>query len=277
MDAVPLDPLTDLLGWRPSSVVALAAYEERQTYEVDGRFIVKVDMNAARLATEVEGMRAAASVGIPVAPIDRYEAGPPAVLVTAKLDGVALSPEFPGALAEAGGLLRRFHGLGAAPPYPNGEGTWPGFVMRWAEDDVEWCRAHVGLTGSEVAQLRAVFEEAEPLLEGLGGERVHGDFQRVHVLVDPRTQRVVAFLDFADVQPGHWAIDLAVLALWDESFVDPFLGGYGAAHGERDRARALLPTYRLLRHVGAAHWLADHGLPDFVDRQVAEVRRLLNP
>src|SRR5262249_38299318 len=87
---------------------------------------------------------------------------------------------------------------------------------------------------------------------------IHGDLQSDQVLV--YGGRVTAFLDFADAGAGDPLIDLAVLTLWEPCFEEPLWRGYEPDSETVTAGRVLVPLYRLLRHLGAAIWLLEHGM-----------------
>lgn len=86
---------------------------------------------------------------------------------------------------------------------------------------------------------------------------IHDDLQPDHVLVD--RGRISAFLDFADADRGDPLNDVAVLTLWEPTFEQLLWQGY-EPDLETSSGRVLLPAYRMLRHVGAAFWLVEHGM-----------------
>jgi hypothetical protein len=85
------------------------------------------------------------------------------------------------------------------------------------------------------------------------------------VLADPSTNRVTAFLDFADHQTAEPGWDVSVFTLYDESLLDPLLAGYGASPQLRDALRRTLPLYRVLRLLGSVRWLAARNHPAVAD------------
>lgn len=49
---------------------------------------------------------------------------------------------------------------------------------------------------------------------------LHGDLHTDHILIESQTEKVLAFLDFADAQPGDPLWDIAVVTLWDNGLTD---------------------------------------------------------
>jgi aminoglycoside phosphotransferase (APT) family kinase protein len=70
---------------------------------------------------------------------------------------------------------------------------------------------------------------------------------------------IAAVIDFGDACTGDPAWDLAVLTLDDPARLGDVLTGYGPDPRLARRISALAGPYRLLRRLGEANWLADHG------------------
>jgi hypothetical protein len=70
---------------------------------------------------------------------------------------------------------------------------------------------------------------------------------------------IAAVIDFGDACTGDPAWDLAVLTLDDPGRLDDVLTGYAPQPRLARRISALAGPYRLLRRLGEASWLADHG------------------
>jgi aminoglycoside phosphotransferase (APT) family kinase protein len=70
---------------------------------------------------------------------------------------------------------------------------------------------------------------------------------------------IAAVIDFGDACTGDPAWDLAVLTLDDPGRLGDVLAGYAPEPGLARRISALAGPYRLLRRLGEATWLADHG------------------
>jgi aminoglycoside phosphotransferase (APT) family kinase protein len=70
---------------------------------------------------------------------------------------------------------------------------------------------------------------------------------------------IVAVIDFGDACTGDPAWDLAVLTLDDPGRLDDVLTGYAPEPRLARRVSTLAGPYRLLRRLGEAAWLADHG------------------
>jgi aminoglycoside phosphotransferase (APT) family kinase protein len=70
---------------------------------------------------------------------------------------------------------------------------------------------------------------------------------------------IAAVIDFGDACTGDPAWDLAVLTLDDPGRLDDVLAGYAPEPHVARRISTLAGPYRLLRRLGEARWLADHG------------------
>lgn len=233
---------------------------------------LKVYQRADELGREVATLGHAAAAGIPVPSRRAFSPGPPAVLVTERVVGSPLASAYPRAAEAAGGLLRRFHGLGARPPFVDGRSDWSAFIRGWADREIGTMVARGALDASGGRRLHRHFALLDTTLRARPCVLIHADLQAEHVLIDTATQQVTAFLDFVDAQPGDPLIDIAVLTLWDHALAAPLLRGYGVEAGE---VAGLIATYRLLRHVGAANWLVDRGVPAEATRHERAVLRLM--
>jgi aminoglycoside phosphotransferase (APT) family kinase protein len=262
---------------RPGSNLTSRWFTEGRAIFFQGRPVppvfVKVYRQASALAHEVAMLDRAASVGIPIPSRMLFQAGPPAVFITRMVDGVRLSSDYPVAAEETGRLLRLFHALGASPPFSGGQSRWEDFVCWWADREIDAAVERGMIAVDDGHRLSRHFSDVRPLLADRPCVLTIGDFQAEHVLIDPATQRVNAFLDFVDVQPGDPLIDVSVLTLWDVPLAAPVLRGYGIDPVE---AEALLPTYRLLRYLAAAVWLHDRRVEPWARRCIEAVRQFLS-
>ena len=125
--------------------------------------------------------------------------------------------------------------------------------------------------GSEEG-IRDAVRDAAPLLEAPHLAWCHGDFQPDHVLIDPATDRVAAFIDWADQGSGDVSWDVTVLTIDDDSHLRAFLDGYDARDDLRAALARLRPLYSVVRLLGSASWLAEHRHPlaaDHLRRAIA--------
>lgn len=240
-------------GLDAGQLVVLAAVAERATFGA-GQVVVKVDSDTRRLQHEVVMMAAAGEVGVPVPAVMAFENGPPGVLLMRHMPGEALKPAHgPQTVREVGRLLRRLHSLPAKC-----EVAWDVHVCTWAELKAHQVVERRLLSVESAARIRARLDDVRATLADRPLALIHDDLQPDHVLVD--RGRVSAFLDFADAGGGDPLIDLAVLTLWEPSFEEFLWQGYRPASDVMAAGRVLLPVYRMLRHLGAAIWLMEHGM-----------------
>jgi len=234
-------------------LVVLAAIQERATFRAD-HVVVKVDRDTRRLEHELAMMAAAGAVGVPVPAVIAFENGSPGVLLMQHMPGEGLKPAHgPQAVREAGRLLRRLHAHPAQRTEP-----WDLHLSAVADLRTRQLVERRLLRADDAVRIRSRVEDVRGILADRPCSLIHGDLQPDHVLVD--SGRVTAFLDFADAGGGDPLIDVSVLTLWEPSFEGLLWQGYGPDSDTVTAGRVLLPLYRLLRHIGAAFWLADHGM-----------------
>lgn len=234
---------------------------------------IKVYQEVTPLEREVATMERALAAGIPVAKRLTFHTGPPAVLITKRVGGIPLTSAYPLAAEATGRLLRRFHALGARPPFVDGQRSWSVFIRNWADREIATMVARRAISLGDGQRLHRHFAARDTVLSARPCALIHADLQAEHVLIDPVTQRVHALLDFVDTQPGDPLIDIAVLSLWDTGLARAVLAGYDA----RGNAQTdLLRTYRVLRHLGAANWLTTHGVPAEATRHEHAVHHYLS-
>ncbi len=234
---------------------------------------IKVYQEATQLEREVATMERALAAGIPVAKRLTFHPGPPAVLITKRVGGIPLTSAYPLAAEATGRLLRRFHALGARPPFVDGQRRWSVFIRTWADREIATMVERRAIRLGDGQRLQRHFAARDTVLSARPCALIHADLQAEHVLIEPATQRVHALLDFVDTQPGDPLIDIAVLSLWDTGLARAVLAGYDAMGNEQTD---LLRTYRLLRHLGAANWLTTHGVPAEATRHEHAVHHYLS-
>ncbi len=122
-----------------------------------------------------------------------------------------------------------------------------------------------------MSQWQEQFETLRPLLVQRPVVLLHGDLQTAHILVDPQTEKVLAFLDFADTQPGDPLLDIAVVTLWDQELTDFLLEGYSGI-AKTEETKQLLSLYRLLRHLAEIPWLLERGFEALAERNIAALK-----
>lgn len=240
-------------GLDTDKLAVLAAIDERATFRAD-RVVVKVDSDSRRLEHEAEMMAAAGRVGLPVPPVIALESGSPGVLLMRHMLGEALRPAHgPQPVRDVGRLLRRLHAL----PAERHE-AWDLHVRTWADVRTRQLVDRGFLHADDAPRISSRVEHVRAILADRPCSLIHDDLQPDHVLVD--SGRISAFLDFADAGGGDPLIDLAVLTLWEPSFEELLWQGYEPDSRTVTAGSVLLPLYRLLRHLGAAIWLTEHGM-----------------
>jgi aminoglycoside phosphotransferase (APT) family kinase protein len=253
---------TRLLGQDASLVTSIFVWPERQTHVVEAageRYVVKLDDDHGRLAHEAEGQRIAAALGVPVAELVAEE---PGTLVMRFVPGVAVADHGTAAAAHATGrLLRVLHDRGPVTVDDDGHGRWSDAVVAWLEPELRWCLDAGFVDASTEQAVATALDEARPELDAHRPVWCHGDFQAAHVLVDPATDTVRAFLDFADHHTAEPGWDISVFTIYDEGLLAPLLDGYGANDALRAALDRTLPLYRALRLLGSVRWLAERDHP----------------
>lgn len=239
------------------------------------RIILKVYVQAKTQQQEYRTMQRARATGIPLPEVFLLETGSPAVLAMQQVIGRPLSSEDAAAAKEAGAHLEQFHHLRTFPPFSGGQTKWDAFIVWWADREISCLEALHIFTDGEILQCRNAFEAQRSLFAERPIALLHGDLQAVHILIDPPTQKVVAFLDFADAQSGDPLLDIAVLSLWDNNLADKILEGYtGIANDEQ--TQLLLSHYRLLRHLAEIPWLLERGFREKAEEDRNAVKALLS-
>lgn len=255
-------------GLRADRLVVLVAVQERATFRA-GHAVVKVDSDTRRLKHELAMMTAARGVGVPVPGVIAFERGSPAVLVMQHVPGEALRPAHgPEPVRDVGRLLRRLHSL----PAPR-EAAWDLHLWAWTDLRTRQLVERHLLHADDAARIRSRVEDVRAILADRPCCLIHDDLQPDHVLVD--RGRISAFLDFADADRGDPLNDVAVLTLWEPTFEQLLWQGYEPDSETVSSGRVLLPVYRMLRHIGAAFWLAEQGLDS--QQHTDRMHQLLGP
>ena len=117
------------------------------------------------------------------------------------------------------------HTLGAHPPFSGGQQQWSAFIAWWENEEVEKVKRLGVLDLHQISELQEQFVHLHALLVQRPIVLLHGDLQAEHILVDPQTEQVLAFLDFADAQPGDPLWDIAVVTLWNYGLTGFLLEG----------------------------------------------------
>ena len=233
--------------------------------------VLKVYLAVKVLQREYAIAQKAASIGIPVPKMLGFEAGPPAVLAMEQVTGRSLSSRSQFAAREASKYLQRFHSIGAHPPFSGGQHRWDAFISWWENEEIEKVEKLDVLDRLQIRELQAHFYTLQPLLAQRPIVLLHGDLQTAHILIDPQTEKVLAFLDFADAQPGDPLLDIAVLTLWDRGLTDFLLEEYSGVANDEE-TKQLLSLYRLLRLLAEIPWLIERGFKELAARNITALR-----
>ena len=240
----------------------------------DPEIILKVYVEGHMLQREHAMMRQAQARGIPVPEFLMLDVAEISVLAMRYIVGKPLSSKDIGAAREAGMYIEQFHGMATSPRFSGGQNHWHEFIAWWSNLEIANIEELGIFTDNEITQMTHTFDAMRPTLIERPIRLLHGDLQAGHILVDPQTQRVVAFLDFADAQPGDPLLDIAVLSLWDVALADRVLLGYTSIEND-ELAKQLLSQYRLLRHISEVPWLVRRGFTEKAERNIQAIREQL--
>ncbi|GCE23072.1 aminoglycoside phosphotransferase family protein [Dictyobacter kobayashii] len=236
--------------------------------------ILKVYMEEKTLRYEYNIAQKVAVIGVPIPEILGFAAGQPGVLAMKYVKGYPLSSLYPLAAQSAGMYLQRVHNLGAQPPFSGGQQRWDAFISWWSNLEAEKVKRLGVLAHRHIMAFQKYCEALQPLLVQRPVVLLHGDLQPVHILVDPQTEQVLAFLDFADAQPGDPLMDIAVATLWDHELADLLLEGYSRLENNEE-TKQILSLYRLLRQLGEIPWLLERGFEELADRNITALQTSL--
>ena len=131
------------------------------------------------------------------------------------------------------------------------------------------------MAGDVGIELQENFDHRKSLLAQRPIVLLHGDLQTEHILVDSQTEKVLAFLDFADAQPGDPLWDIAVVTLWDNGLTDLLLEAYNSIE-KNEETEQLISLYRLLRHLTEIPWLLERAFNKFAKRNITAINDSLN-
>lgn len=240
------------LGTAPTvSVIATISGRVTVRCERRGRAVaVKVYREPERIEAEVRYRKLAGECEIPLAPELSFTPGPPAVLVTAWVDGESID-RHPGAAGELGRLLAPYYR--AQVPPPGAAAGWVAEIRRRAALELRRAAEMGILAARDRAQtaerLAALVEAADQRPQML----IQGDLQPEHVLVDAGG-RICAILDWADSGFADPIFEVARVSLHQRELAGPMLEGLGIEADD-----SLLDGYRTLWELMSATWLAEYG------------------
>lgn len=254
----------------------LIEHHERAVFETispHGPVVVKVDTSMARHRKEDSVLRTAAHNGLPVPTIVGAEDGPPSLLVLDRIDGVPLRPGVDGAAwRQAGRVLRRLHDLdwpAAAGPSGWSGRNWHDHFLWWVDHERDRLLADHSLPVTVVDQMHRYLSSTFVSMAEPDRHLLHGDCQADHYLVTPGSSRIAAVLDFGDAVLGDPVWDLAILTLGAPDMLGQVLRGYRPEESTERRTHQLLSAYQLIRRLGSARWMREHGQPHAPDLDAA--------
>ena len=236
--------------------------------------ILKVYREGPTLQCEHEVMQQLQAIGVPIPEILMLDLSQISVLAMSYVLGHSLSSKNINAAKEAGTYIEHFHQIKTSPPFSGGQMNWSEFILWWANHEIGNLEKLAIFTNGEITQMEYTFNVINSMLIERPITFLHGDLQAEHVLVDPQTQKVVAFLDFADAQPGDPLLDIAVLSLWDHQLADGVLEGYASIENN-EQTKQLLSQYRLLRHIAEIPWLLNRGFKEHAERNIQAIVKQL--
>ena len=234
--------------------------------------ILKVYIEGHSLQRERATMQQVQASRVPIPEIVLLDIAQPSVLAMKYVAGHYLSSKNINAAKEAGMYIEKFHRLETSPPFSGGQTQWDEFILWWSMREIGSIERLDVFTNNEIAQMKRKFDRIQSVLAERPIAFLHGDLQAEHVLVNPQTQKVVAFLDFADAQPGDPLLDIAVLSLWDHQLADRVLEGYASIENN-EQTKQLLSQYRLLRHISEIPWLLNRGFKEPVEKNVKAIKK----
>lgn len=248
-------------------------HDERAVFEVrhkERNVIVKIDVSGLRFKGETAALMLAADAEIPVPAILYSVPAAPTILVLELVVGSQLAAGTDArAWIEAGHWLQALHAL--EPPgflnELNAAGrTWREHFLWWVELE---CVRHAQLGQAMIGRIRSVLTEAFNAMDDPDLTLVHGDCQEQHFLIGPDLG-VAGIIDFGDASRGDVVWDIAVLTIRSPERLHDLLAGYQPNSSTRERIRTLLPAYQLIRAIGSASWLDEHGFDGSAALRVAE-------
>jgi aminoglycoside phosphotransferase (APT) family kinase protein len=267
--------LTKYVG-KLEALTPLYIQPDRATFlAASSQLILKVYVDKTALQKEVEVAREAQAAGVPTPEMIGLDIDELAVLTMKRVKGAPLSIQNKKAIQEAGKYLRKFHGIGASPPFSGGQSQWDEFILWWSSKEIDAVYGLSVCDEKERDELKDRFRRLKPFLESRPVVLLHGDLQTDHVLVDPKADKVLAFIDFADAQPGDPLLDMAVLTLRNHDLTPLLLEGYESME-DNNQTQTLISHYRLLRHIAEIPWLHRRGYRELANKTMLRVREALD-
>jgi len=240
----------------------------------DSGLVLKVYLDKTALQKEFEVAKLAQAVGVPTPEIIGLDIDECTVLTMKKVAGSPLSIDNKNSVEEAGRYLKQFHNIGAKLPFSGGQNKWDDFILWWTFKEIDSLFELSMCNTMERDELKDRFKKIKPLLETRPVVLLHGDLQKDHIIVDPEVDKVKAFIDFADAQPGDPLLDIAVLTLWNHELTPLLLEGYGTIE-DNEEMQTIISHYRLLRHIAEIPWLYSRGYKELANKNMLCVKEAI--
>lgn len=264
------------LGWTGTLGAIHAEHHERAVFEIigpAGPAIVKVDSSPQRHVKERAALAVAADAGLPVPAVVYADAEGPAILALEHLQGEPLGAGSAQAWRHAGQLLRLLHEQN--PPsdvatVSSSGRSWNEHFSWWSDQEVHRLSERQALPPDSLREVHKRLADAFGVTAEPDLRLLHGDCQADHFLVDVRRARVTGVIDFGDAVRGDPVWDLAVLTLAHQQHLPDVLSGYAPDRVLRERVERLLLSYWMIRRLGSASWMHEHGYDDLPDLNAAQ-------
>lgn len=239
--------------------------------------VFKASWSSHGLVAEQLVLEHAGAAGVPAPRVLRLVTGSPTILVMAKIDGMPLSSarSRDQQWRDAGRVLGGLHSApvpSQVPPFDPRDRDWACFMQLWVREAAERARKHELISRGDADRLHCEFAEYVAQMPSPARVLLHGDCQPDHFLVSD--DRVAGVVDFGDSRVGDPTWDIAVLTIAAPDRLDAVLDGYAPDAELRDHVDRWLPTYRLLRQLGALCWRVDNDLPH--EREATALRERLS-
>jgi aminoglycoside phosphotransferase (APT) family kinase protein len=267
--------ITKYVG-KPEALTPLYVQPDRAIFlAASSQIVLKVYADKTALQKEIKVAREAQAVGVPTPEIIGFDIDELAVITMKQVIGTPLSTANKNAIQEAGNYLRKFHRIGAKPPFSGGQSKWDEFILWWSFKEIDALYDLSVCDEKERDELKDRFSRLKLILEARPIVLLHGDLQTDHILVDPKVDKVLAFIDFADAQPGDPLLDIAVLTLWNHDLTPLLLEGYGSMEDSK-QTQAMISHYRLLRHIAEIPWLYQRGYKELANQNILRVKEAMD-
>jgi Ser/Thr protein kinase RdoA (MazF antagonist) len=263
-------------GYEVAVTAVLIDHHERAVFEThspEGPVVVKVDTSEARYRREESVLRAAGRAGLPVPAIVLSDAGHASLLVLTRIEGSPLQRGVDDeAWRDAGRVLRRLHGV-AWPAEAGSAGwsgrSWPDHFRWWADHERDQLLTYDSLPTAVIHQMHHYLSATFADMDDPELRLLHGDCQADHYLVMVGSSRIAGVLDFGDAVLGDPVWDLAILTLDEPDMLGEILRGYHPDASTERRTKGLLGAYQLIRRLGSARWMREHGQSHEPDLEAA--------